>query len=478
MRRHGLIICLLIAGCAHAPVKPTPPTLEEATARAQKALHERVKADGWYNLSVGVVVDDQLVYTEGFGPRDPATQEPVTARTLFRLASLTKLFTGMAVLQLRDQGKLDLDDPVSKYLPEIDGVVYPTTEHPPIRIRHLVTHTSGLPRDGSREAGMSEADLLKSLSGMALEFTPGSDQSYSNFGMALVGVVVARASGMPYREYMQRFVFEPLGMRDAVWQVTGAPEPVATGVIFDKPTEKYRPIDKELIEGAMEPAGGLYSNISDMAKFAAFEMSAWPPRNAEEHPPLARSSLRESQLTAGPVIPGGSLPGVNWFVQRATGVGQLDVHSGSLPGYRSEIALLPRRHVGVIALTSDGSGRADLDAIINDALEAFAPTREEPSTPPSAEVQAAAARLISWFQHPDRESARAVFTAGFIEALPHFTSDTADALAKNGGECQLQGFAEGGVSKAEVTVHCRRSPWTFHIQISSAPPHLITGWWW
>jgi CubicO group peptidase (beta-lactamase class C family) len=477
VRRSSLACLVILVGCAHAPPTPTPAaSLDEAIARAHKDLDERVRNNGWPDLAVGVVIDDQLAYFEAFGVRDPIAQDAITPHTLFRLASLTKLFTGMAILQLRDQGKLDLDDPVDKYLPEIDGVVYPTSEHPPIRIRHLVTHTSGLPRDGNRFEGMTEADVVKGLAGMALEFTPGSATSYSNYGMALAGIIVARVSGVSYRDYMQQAILTPLGMSESVWQVSDARVPVATGMTWDRELKGYRPIKKELIGGALEPAGGLYSNIHDLAKFAAFEMAAWPPRDGAEQPPLSRSSTRESQLTAGPVVPGGGLPGVNWWV-RGGDLGQLDSHTGKLEGYRSEIALLPRRRVGILVFLCESHSDEAIDDVTKVLLQAFGPLRPEPPPSVGKDLREATERLTAWLDHPSRDTAATVFVKEFLDS-PNLSKTAFQAVSSRGGDCRFDRFTEGWNSRGTVKMVCKNADWTFHVQIQPMAPHLITGWWW
>jgi CubicO group peptidase (beta-lactamase class C family) len=483
VRRSSLACLVLAVGCAHAPPKPRTEQIDDAVATTRQELTERFAKNAWPGLAVGVVVDGKLVYSEGFGVSDPTTKEPVTTRTLFRLASLTKLFTGMAILQLRDQGKLDLDDPVSKYLPEIDGVVYPTGEHPPIRIRHLVTHTSGLPHDGVQFAGMTDAELLRDLQGLSLEFTPGSASGYSNLAMALAGVIISRASGMSYRTYMQTQILDPLGMTDSVWERSAAQRPVAQGMIWDREKKSFVPIDKDLVEGASEPAGGLYSNIDDLTKFAAFEMSAWPPRTAPETLPLARSSVRESQLTAGPGAPGGN--GVNWFVFKGT-FGQQNNHAGALEGYRSEVELLPRRGIALLVLSGELS-QPDFDGIVKLLVDEFAPLGAEPAPTAGPAMEAAVGRLVEWLNHPDRERANAVFTSEFL-AVPKiwnwtdnaqgFEKEVSSTLRANGGGCRFDHFTEGGVTRVAVKLTCKDAEWKFHVAIQPAPPYLITGWWW
>jgi CubicO group peptidase (beta-lactamase class C family) len=481
VRLELLIACLTILACSHAPTKPEtqelpqarPPVLAEIVAEQQRDLAAKVAQHGWPDLAVGVILEGKLVYSAGFGASDPQTNQPVTDRTLFRLASITKVFTGMALAQLQEAGKLDLDDPVSKFVPELKGVVYPTVEHPAIRIRHLVTHTSGLPRDGNRFAGMSESELLASLQGMFLEFTPGTECQYSNLGVAIAGIVVSRASGLSYRSYMQRFIFDPLDMKDTVWDPAAATRPVARGMVWDEAAKSYRPIEKDVVAGAMEPCGGLYSNVADMAKFAAFQMAAWPPRNSDESPILSRSALRESQLPAGLVIPGhDAIPGVNWWASDWRHFGLSDWHNGGLEGYKSELWLLPKRHLGVIVLSGqlprESDGWKD-PKIAEQLLAAFTPLTQAPPPELGADLSAALDRLIAWLQTRSPADAGAVFNSSMLKHL----------LPKPGNHCKLDRVLEGGVTHAKVTLACTdREPWTFEVRIDSTPPHLIRDWWW
>jgi CubicO group peptidase (beta-lactamase class C family) len=476
-RRWALVVSLVASGCAHAPVKPPP--VEDVVAEAHREVAERVRKGGWPDLAVGVVINGKLVYAEGFGQRDPTSPDPVTTHTLFRIASLTKLFTGMAILQLRDAGKLDLDDPVSKYIPEIDGVVYPTSEHPQIRIRHLVTHTSGLPHDGNQFGGTTDAELLGQLNGLTLEFTPGSAESYSNLGMSIAGLVIVRASGQPYKDYMREHILEPLGMNESVWERSEAKVPVAQGMRWSKDGQRYVPIKKELVAGTLEPAGGMYSNVADLARFVAFEMSAWPPSNAPEQPPLSRSSLRESQLTAGPLVPSRIQPGVNWFVQDNRSYGMLDHHMGRLEGYHSEIIILPKAGVGVIALGCQARTDEQFDDMAASLLAAVAPLRrpEEP-IPLGITLQTAIARLVDWLKNPALDGTNSVFSPEMIEADDHLLSDTRAALTRNGGQCSVAKISPDSFTHATVQLKCAHDDWTSTVRMQPSPPHLVDGWRW
>jgi CubicO group peptidase (beta-lactamase class C family) len=478
MRRLALA-ALLVAGCAHAPVRPRAEAIDDAISESRKQVTDHMHKKGWTDVAVGVVLDGQLVYSEGFGVGDPATKEPVTPHTLFRIASLTKLFTGMAILQLRDAGKLDLDDPVSKYIPQIDGVVYPTTEHPPIRIRNLVTHTSGLPHDANRFSGMSADDLLAELHGLSLEFTPGSQESYSNLGMELAGMLIARLSGLPYEDYMRQNILEPLGMKESVWARSAATAPVARGMVWDKKLEGYRPVKEEVTPGALNAAGGLYSNVVDLAQFAAFELSAWPPSDAPERPPLSRSSLRESQLTAGPVIPERIQPGVNWFLQRNGSHGMLDFHMGLLDGYRSEIILASKGGLGIIVLGCQARTDDDFNAMTLAVLDAFAPLqRPEPPVPLSAPLRSSIERLVAWLEKANPSDASSVFSAAMITNNDRLLSDAAEARSRFGGACKVAEITPEAVTHATVRLTCERGEWTFSVRMQPSPPHLVDGWYW
>ena len=157
---------------------------------------------------VGIVHGGALVWAKGFGYRDAERQLPTTAQTVFRLGSVTKLFTATAILQLRDRGSLRLDDPVTDHLP---GLEYRNTfpEGPEITVRHLLTHTSGLPREAAfpywtdRRFPTAE-EMIAALAEQESIYEAGTQYKYSNLGLALLGEVVAAVSGMPRTRFSVR----------------------------------------------------------------------------------------------------------------------------------------------------------------------------------------------------------------------------------------------------------------------------------
>jgi CubicO group peptidase (beta-lactamase class C family) len=150
--------------------------LASAFPAIDKLGQEAVTIHSVPGVSIGVVVDGQLVYANGFGVADGQARVPPDQDTQYRLGSLTKSFTALAVLSLRDQGVLSLDDPLARWLPEAAGLVYPTRDAAPITLRQVLTHTSGLPRDGQfrRNREPSEQEIVASLQGLELENPPGA----------------------------------------------------------------------------------------------------------------------------------------------------------------------------------------------------------------------------------------------------------------------------------------------------------------
>ncbi len=187
-------------------------------------VESRMAYQGLPGISLGIVYDRDLIWSRGFGFADVDTRVATTPRTVYRIASITKLFTSTAILQLRDAGALQLDDPVERHLPWFrlrgmapDGV--------PITIRHLLTHTAGLPR----EAGFpywtddhfpSREEVAARLPEQETAYPAEVKWKYSNLGIALAGEIVAAASGMACEEWIQQHVTGRLGMRDTAFVLT------------------------------------------------------------------------------------------------------------------------------------------------------------------------------------------------------------------------------------------------------------------
>ena len=256
------------------------------------AIRERMQqfvADGELSGAVTVVgTPDKILHHEAVGFRNLETRQPMTKDTLFKIASMTKPITAIAIMMLADEGKLSPDDPVEKHLPEFRGQMLVaergkdtlTLKKPcrPITIHDLLTHTSGLPGGyppglsdlyRSRNRTLAEATLV--ISQQPLQFEPGTKWAYCNAGIDTLGRIVEVVSGQPFEKFLQTRLFDPLGMTDTTFYPS-KPQRDRLAVVYGSDNGKLAPSRSLILEcpdmGAKHPvpAGGLYSTGADLAK--------------------------------------------------------------------------------------------------------------------------------------------------------------------------------------------------------------------
>ncbi|MDG1571408.1 serine hydrolase [Robiginitalea sp. M366] len=314
-------------------------------------------------MAYGVVVDDQLVIASSSGVLNLDTEAAATPASAFRIASMTKSFTAMAIVRLRDQGKLALSDPAAKYIPEMAGLETLTSDTPPITIQNLLTMTAGFPEDnpwGDRQLDEPVQMLTDLMEGGVSFSNPASfGYEYSNTGYALLGEIVSRVSGQPYQAYIREHIFEPLGMRNSCWEYDSVPAALlAHGYRWEDEQWKTEPM---LHDGSYGAMGGLITTIEDFSKYVSFHLSAWPPRSGEDAGPISRSSLREMHQPRYPRLyaqgrdwrgePCPVLSGYGYGLGSTTfcnGVRQV-THGGALPGFGSNYVFFPEYGVGLMA---------------------------------------------------------------------------------------------------------------------------------
>ena len=315
----------------------------------------------------GLVVDGKLVHAAAFGFTDISKGTKATPASLFRIASMTKSFTAMAIVKLRDEGKLSLDDPAYKYIPQMQSLRYITSDAPPITIRHLLSHATGFPEDnpwGDRQLEDSDEQLMALIkNGVSFSNVPGVAYEYSNLAFALLGHIVTKVSGKPYEQYITENILRPLGMTHTQWEYTKVPPAqLAHG---------YRWLNNQWVEqpllhdGSYGAMGGLITSIEDFSKYMAFHQSATPPTNDKETGPVKRSSLREMQQpwNISTLSPNYKFPdgrecttisaycyGLRWMkdCDNKTYVG----HSGGLPGFGSEWKIMPEYGIGIVSFAN------------------------------------------------------------------------------------------------------------------------------
>lgn len=376
IRRFCLVFCLLpcLASAAASVATPTFADTERAARIAallpevDKMYGELAAKEHLPGLVYGIVLDGKLMHTRALGLANVEEKIAATPDTHFRIASMTKSFVAMAAVKLRDQGKLGLDDPVAKYLPEVRKLSLPTSDSPPLTVRMLMTMSTGLPEDnpwGDRQMALSNAALEKFVGGgLSFSNAPGETFEYSNLGYVMLGKVVSKASGMRFQDYVTKQILLPLGMTSTHWEYAKAPPAkLALGYHWHDNAWRREPM---LHDGDAAAMGGLITTMNDFARYVAFHLDAWPARDGADEGPLRRASVREMQmpmafggLHAKATLSDDKTPnprvgfysyGLTWS-RDSLGVVSSG-HSGGLPGFGSQYRFAPDHGLGVIAFTN------------------------------------------------------------------------------------------------------------------------------
>jgi D-alanyl-D-alanine carboxypeptidase len=297
---------------------------------------------------VGVVADQELVWAQGFGYADVQAKKPMTPATKFRMASHSKLFTATAIMQLREQGKLRLDDSVSKYLPWFQ--VKPAGDDDgPITIEQLLGHASGLPREAgphwTTHQFPTEDEVKKLITDRQAAFAPQVRWKYSNLAYTIAGMVVEQVSGQRWADYVQQHIFQPLGMTSS--SVDKNVDGLAVGYgrrMPDGSRERLSFVDAR----GMAAATGITSTLEDMAQFvsAQFRKGRMGGRQI-----LSTGSLREMHRVRSVENNWTSGSGIGFGVSRVAGRTYVG-HGGSYPGYTTQTTIQLDDQVGVIVLTN------------------------------------------------------------------------------------------------------------------------------
>jgi CubicO group peptidase (beta-lactamase class C family) len=333
-------------------------------AELDATLNRFVTRSGPPGAVAGVVHGDELAWAAGAGFADPEAQLSSDPETLYRIASITKTFTGTAVMQLRDAGRLDLEDPAVKYLPELRGAVSPFAAIEAVTIRRMLSHESGLATeppgtDWSVPVYQGDPQLTLARPGdIVLMLPPNLQHKYSDLAYQLLGEIVTRVSGIPYPRYVRELILDPLGM-----SATGF-EPL-DGPLLSRRAAGYsrRPFSDELdLEPAFPPVwaeGGLWSCVPDLARWISFQLRAYTQPVADS-PVLAAASLREMHKPRYLADDDWtSAWGISWSADRQDGTSWIR-HSGGLPGFTTTVCFDPRQQTGAIVLHNGPSFTAEI----------------------------------------------------------------------------------------------------------------------
>lgn len=337
-----------------------------ALARADSIAVAEFAKDSLGSITIGIVSGPQLVWAKSYGYSDSGRTREATPTTVYRVASISKQLTAVMLLQLIERKRVNLSDPVERYLPEVRAIQGRAPGAPPMTLVQLATMTSGLARDpnDSRRSQTGPASrwvetLISSLSRTSYVQPPGTAYAYSNVGYAILGAALARAAGESYVSYQQRHILDPLGMVSSAFELPSQLRArLATGVDYDvlyKDTLNFADAAEEHRSGLgfRLAAGGLYSTVGDLAKLVALELG-YGPENVLRRQTLA---IRDRvPVAAGPSLGYGyglGYQALRWGDTVAIG------HSGNLAGYTSMLLYDPTRKFGVIVLRSAAGGEAD-----------------------------------------------------------------------------------------------------------------------
>ena len=444
----------------------------------------------------GIIIDGRLAHTGVTGYRDVPSKAPVTPDTVFRIASMTKSFTAMAILKLRDEGKLSLDDPAENYVPEMKALVYPTADSPKITIRHLLSHAEGFPEDnpwGDQQLADTDEQLSALIkAGIPFSNAPGVAYEYSNFGFAILGRIVANVADpsakgktAAYTKYVGDHILKPLGMTSTTLEPSSVPpDRLAHGYRWEDNQWKNEPL---LANGSFGSMGGMLTTLSDLGKYVGAFLAAWPPRDGPETLPIRRASLREMQQVWRP-SPAAAARTASGVRLNAGGYGYglrvyqncffptIVAHGGGLPGFGTYERWLPEYGIGLIAFGNrtytgwGGTFDAALDLLKNTG--GLQPRTVEPSPALVAARDAASSLVVKW---DDATADRMAAVNLFLDESRDRRKAAIDALHTQVGACTAgSGFdSVENALRGDWTMSCERGKLKVAITLAPTSPPKV-----
>ena len=382
----ALIVCALAAGAvsqqAGAPGKGPPAAAFErygpAIAQVERLIAHEMADKALPAVSIAMVEDQQVVWSRGFGYADPDRKRPATPETVYRVGSVSKLFTDIAVMQLVERGLVDLDGPVTNYLPDFK----PSNPFgTPITLRHLMSHRAGLVREPPvghyfDETAPSLAQTVASLNRTTLVYAPGAHTKYSNAGIAVVGRVVEVLAKRPFAQALQVSVLDALDLRKSSFAPNSSVTPDLArafmwtyhGTRFEAPTFQL----------GMAPAGSMYSTVTDLARF----VSALFSRSVGGGKAFVLKPETLDAMWAPQFAPAGARTGFGLGFNVSIFEGQRRVgHNGAIYGFATELQALPDSKLGVVVATTLDCTNPVMTHIADEALRAMLSVRDKKPLP-------------------------------------------------------------------------------------------------
>jgi CubicO group peptidase (beta-lactamase class C family)/D-alanyl-D-alanine dipeptidase len=314
-------------------------------------------------LSIAIVDDQEIVWAQGFGSADSQSKKPATAETVYRIGSVSKLFTDIAIMQLVERGELNLDVPITDYLPEF------RPRNPfgtPITLRQLMSHRSGLLREPPvgnyfDPTQPSLAATVRSLNETELVFPPNTHTKYSNAAIAVVGYLLEARSHQPFAKYLKASVLDPMGLRHSSFE----PDPEIIGNLATAEMWTYDGLKFEApaFQLGMAPAGSMYSTVNDLGRFVSVLLAYGRTNTGDLLKPATLDQMWSPQFPN----PGGRVFGLGFVVRQFDGH-RLVGHGGAIYGFATTLDLLPEDKVGVVVTATKDVSNAVTERIGAEAL--------------------------------------------------------------------------------------------------------------
>lgn len=351
------------------------PEAKAASALIRLVAEKQRQDVGIPGLSLAIVFDQETILAEGFGHSDLQKKIPADSKTAYCVASVTKLFTATMLMQLRDMGKLSLDDPMEKFIPNVN-VKSRFRDSRPASFREIASHTSGLPQEALSDhwANLrfpSIDKMLESLPQTEKIHPELTEMHYSNLGIALMAHALERIAGQRWENYVLESVLKPLGMDHSGFLST--PERLANRAIGHKilKNKSVEVVPEFNLEG-YDPVGGLWSCVEDLARFMSFQFR---DQTTESRGILGHTSVREMLTPVFIDAEWKSGFGIGWMLER-DGNRTLAWHSGGIPGFRAYMAIVPSKKVGVVMLANAYTKIANLMDIGKYFIDMITPITE------------------------------------------------------------------------------------------------------
>jgi CubicO group peptidase (beta-lactamase class C family) len=374
------VLLLTAAPLLNARQAVTPADLTSALALIDAHVASEFARDGVGSVTVGVIDKGAVVWTRSHGYADMEAKRPATRESVYRIGSITKQFTALMLLQLAEQGKVRLSDPLEQYVPEASQIPKLSPSQPPITLAQVASMTSGLAREPEASFSDHSVGPVSGWDRKVLTFVPrtryahepGTRYLYSNIGYAMLGVALQRAAGEPFTQYVEKRIVAPLGMTSTAFEPDASLRArIARGYVMEngKPSSDS-PVRELDGRGYRVPNGALFSTVDDLAKFLAFELGEGPAIVKKETLDAWLERLHSGRADLGSGY-GLGLQAVRRGPLVALG------HGGSTAGYRAQALIDRTSRFGVVVLRS-AEGKINPQEIALRALELVAATRGKP----------------------------------------------------------------------------------------------------